>query len=268
VEFATCARACRNGWLSEPPREAPRLPQRIERASFELSSSITGNEELREFLRKWRRNTAREKGIAAFVVMHDTALDALCACQPKTLHELRQISGMGEKKCELYGQEILHALERFRQGERASQEWHARPSNPSQETLELLLKGRTFEEIAQIRGRKVSSVVALVADLIERGATRFQDAWVEAEKREKIREAAEPKGLDRIPSPLCTVSSTHERAGVPILHAPAGTRRHALSTAWKWSRQGRERRRRSQCSGDCGLAAGRRAGSTGRGGKD
>jgi ATP-dependent DNA helicase RecQ len=169
---------------------------RLESAMFEPSPDLPVNEELREFLREWRRNTARQKGIAAFIVLHDTTLDALCARQPKSLRELREISGMGEKKCELYGQEILQALESFRQGARASQEWHARPSNPSQETLELLLKGHTFEEIAQIRGRKVASVVALVADLVERGATRFQDEWVEAEKRQLIREAAGSKGLD------------------------------------------------------------------------
>jgi len=129
-------------------------------------------------------------------VLHDTTLEALCTRQPKSVRELREISGMGEKKCELYGQEILQALESFRQGARASQEWHARPSNPSQETLELLLKGHTFEEIAQIRGRKVASVVALVADLLERGATKFQDDWVEAEKRQAIREAAQRSGLE------------------------------------------------------------------------
>ena len=163
---------------------------------FAATPAAPVDDEMREFLREWRRNTARQRGIAVFVVLHDTTLDDLCVRQPKTLRELREISGMGEKKCELYGQEILEALERFRQGERASQEWHARPSNPSQETLELLLKGHSFQEIAQIRGRKVSSVVALVADLVERGATRFQDAWVEAEKREQICEAAEHKGLD------------------------------------------------------------------------
>jgi ATP-dependent DNA helicase RecQ len=169
---------------------------RTESTMFAPPPDVPVNEDLREFLREWRRNIARQKGIAAFVVMHDTTLEALCARQPKSLRELREISGMGEKKCELYGQEILQALENFLQGARASQEWHAKPSNPSQETLELLLKGHSFEEIAQIRGRKVSSVVALVADLVERGATLFQDAWVEADKREQIREAASRKGLD------------------------------------------------------------------------
>jgi ATP-dependent DNA helicase RecQ len=154
------------------------------------------NEELREFLREWRRHIARQKGIAAFVVMHDATLDELCIRGPKNIQELRGVSGIGEKKCEVYGREILDALERFRGGERASKDRHGRPSNPSAETLELLLKGHTFEQIGQLRGRKVSSVVALVADLVERGATAFQEGWVEASKRELIREAAERKGLD------------------------------------------------------------------------
>ena len=163
---------------------------------FAGAAAAPVDEELREFLREWRRNTARAKMVAAFLILHDTTLDAISARQPKTMRELREITGMGEKKCEMYGEEILAVLERFRQGERASTEWHAKPSNPSQETLELLLKGHSFEEIAQIRGRKLASVVALVADLVERGATGFQDSWVEADKREKIREAAERKGLD------------------------------------------------------------------------
>jgi ATP-dependent DNA helicase RecQ len=174
----------------------PSASRRIEQAQFEAAPSVPVNEELREFLREWRRHIARQKGIAAFVVMHDATLDELCIRGPKNIQELRGVSGIGEKKCEVYGREILDALERFRGGERASKDRHGRPSNPSAETLELLLKGHTFEQIGQLRGRKVSSVVALVADLVERGATAFQEGWVEASKRELIREAAERKGLD------------------------------------------------------------------------
>src|ERR1700687_4933665 len=35
--------------------------------------------QLREYLREWRRNTARDLGVAAFVVLHDTGLDGLWA---------------------------------------------------------------------------------------------------------------------------------------------------------------------------------------------
>jgi ATP-dependent DNA helicase RecQ len=128
--------------------------------------------------------------------MHDTTLDELCQKQPKTLAALRQISGIGEKKCEMYGEEILKAFERFRRGERASKEWHARPSNPSLETLDLLRQGRTLAEIAALRGRKISSVVALVADLIERGETEFQPNWMLPERRDQIRQACEKVGTE------------------------------------------------------------------------
>jgi ATP-dependent DNA helicase RecQ len=95
--------------------------------TFEASPAVPVNEELREFLREWRRNAARQKMIAAFVVLHDTTLDELCQKRPKNMQELRAVSGMGEKKCEMYGQEILGLFPRFAGGERASKEWRARP---------------------------------------------------------------------------------------------------------------------------------------------
>ncbi|HEY1470036.1 MAG TPA: RecQ family ATP-dependent DNA helicase, partial [Candidatus Acidoferrum sp.] len=130
--------------------------RRAEAATFEWHVSVSVDEELREFLKEWRRNVAREQNRAAFIVMHDTTLEQICAVRPKTLAELRRVSGIGEAKCEEYGQEILDVLRRFQAGERTSQEWRARATDASQETLELLKKGHTFPEIAQLRGRKVA----------------------------------------------------------------------------------------------------------------
>ncbi len=76
--------------------------------------------ELREYLREWRRTTARERGTAAFIVMHDTSLDELCRVQPRSLGEIRGVSGFGERKTELYGPGILQALEEFRGGARVA----------------------------------------------------------------------------------------------------------------------------------------------------
>jgi ATP-dependent DNA helicase RecQ len=197
-------------------------PNRVLEASeYELNPTVHVNEELREFLREWRRNTARQKMIAAFVVLHDTTLDAICQAQPRTVTELRQISGMGEKKCELYGEEILDALRRFCSGERASCDWHAKPSNPSRETRELLEQGCTFEEIAQLRGRKVSSVVALVADLVEKGETPFRLAWVNPVHQEHIREACARLGMDLLKPIKDSVSEeiTYEDIRLVVAHA-------------------------------------------------
>lgn len=186
-------------WKNKPRSIATvrQNPNRIlEAEQFEMNPTVRVNEELREFLREWRRNAARQKMMAAFVVMHDTTLDELCKAQPRTIAELRRISGIGEKKCEMYGEEILEVFRRFASGERASKEWHARPSNPSLETKELLEEGHSFEEIAQIRGRKVSSVVVMVADLIEKGETDFKAQWVDAAKYKEIQEASERVGME------------------------------------------------------------------------
>jgi ATP-dependent DNA helicase RecQ len=75
---------------------------------------------LREYMRQWRQETAKQSGMAAFIIMHDTSLDELCRIRPRTLGELRKVSGFGERKTELYGQQILDALKRFQDGARAS----------------------------------------------------------------------------------------------------------------------------------------------------
>jgi ATP-dependent DNA helicase RecQ len=78
--------------------------------------------ELREYLREWRRLTSKEMGTAAFIVMHDSSLNELCRVRPRSLEELRGVSGFGERKTELYGPQILEALEKFRNGARARTE--------------------------------------------------------------------------------------------------------------------------------------------------
>ena len=162
------------------------------------SASFGGDRELRRFLQEWRRETARKKGVAAFVVLHDSSLDDLCLVEPQTLAQLRQVSGFGQKKIEAYGNEILDALRRFREGARASAPGASKVSKPAEETLRLLQEGRTFEEIAQIRGRRVQAVISLVAELIDRGEAQFQPSWFTPEKYAEIAAACRQVGTDRL----------------------------------------------------------------------
>jgi len=76
--------------------------------------------ELREYLREWRRITAKKQGIPAFIVMHDTSLDELCRMRPCSLREVRRVHGFGERKVEMYGKQILEVLQKFRECPRAS----------------------------------------------------------------------------------------------------------------------------------------------------
>ncbi|HYN39264.1 MAG TPA: RQC domain-containing protein, partial [Rhodospirillales bacterium] len=58
-------------------------------------------------LRAWRSEIARSRGVPAYVVLHDATIDGIAAARPTTLNELRGIAGIGDKKLEHYGAELL-----------------------------------------------------------------------------------------------------------------------------------------------------------------
>ncbi|WP_304681470.1 DNA helicase RecQ [uncultured Clostridium sp.] len=68
------------------------------------------NSELFNKLRNWRRETAIREGVKPYIIFSDATLIELCNKLPKTQKELLEIRGMGEKKFNKYGEEILEKL--------------------------------------------------------------------------------------------------------------------------------------------------------------
>ncbi|MEO5687242.1 MAG: DNA helicase RecQ [Burkholderiaceae bacterium] len=62
-------------------------------------------------LRAWRSEVAREHNLPAYIVFNDATLAQMALTAPSTLDELSGISGVGAKKLEAYGREILRVLE-------------------------------------------------------------------------------------------------------------------------------------------------------------
>ena len=62
-------------------------------------------------LKAWRAEVASEHNLPAYVVFHDATLAEMAQAQPDSLDALAQISGVGAKKLEAYGREILRVLE-------------------------------------------------------------------------------------------------------------------------------------------------------------
>src|SRR5689334_15977090 len=62
---------------------------------------------LQAALRAWRSDIARQRSVPAYVVLHDSTIDGIAAARPMTLNELRNIPGIGDKKLEHYGDELL-----------------------------------------------------------------------------------------------------------------------------------------------------------------
>ena len=166
--------------------------------SFLPAPELDIDYDLSDYIREWRRNVAREQGIAAFIVMHDTTLDAFCRIRPTNLAQLRRVPGFGERKIEVYGKQILEALRRFDQGARATVTPQKRRSKPAAETLGLLAQGHSLAEVAAIRGRQMSSIVQLVAEMIEAGQLQFERNWISEQKITEIEAACAKVGLDRL----------------------------------------------------------------------
>jgi len=61
-------------------------------------------------LRDWRAEVARAHNLPAYVVFHDAALAEMAREAPATLDALAGISGVGAKKLDAYGTEILRVL--------------------------------------------------------------------------------------------------------------------------------------------------------------
>ncbi|HTH45828.1 MAG TPA: RQC domain-containing protein, partial [Oxalicibacterium sp.] len=60
-----------------------------------------------EKLRWWRMETARKHNVPAYVIFHDATMREIAKVQPHSLDDLRGVTGVGEKKLETYGAEIV-----------------------------------------------------------------------------------------------------------------------------------------------------------------
>ncbi len=133
----------------------------------------------------------------AYVVLHDSSLDEICRAQPTSIADLLKITGIGERKADLYGPAILAALRQYREGARASSSTEKKTA-PGLETLQLLAEGKSFEDIARIRGRQISTVVNAVAGLVEKGEVEFRSEWIDRNKLAVIEAACASLGLERL----------------------------------------------------------------------
>jgi ATP-dependent DNA helicase RecQ len=63
-----------------------------------------------EALRAWRGEVARSHGVPAYVIFHDATLREIALARPATLEALSHINGVGTRKLEAYGDDILERV--------------------------------------------------------------------------------------------------------------------------------------------------------------
>ena len=153
--------------------------------------------DLVEYLREWRRKLAGSRGVPAYVILHDQSLFDVCMRKPQSLSELVKVQGIGKAKAESMGRELLEALSDFAAGARAK-EPDKPATSPAEETMRLLEQGKTFTEIAEARGRQISTIITHVADLVEKGTIDLRPEWVSEPLRLHIEKLAQKLGIDKL----------------------------------------------------------------------
>ncbi|MGI4936333.1 MAG: DNA helicase RecQ, partial [Janthinobacterium lividum] len=73
-----------------------------------VESGLSADEQtIFDRLRWWRVETARKHNVPAYVIFHDATMREIAKAKPGSIDDLRGVSGVGEKKLETYGEEII-----------------------------------------------------------------------------------------------------------------------------------------------------------------
>ena len=88
----------------------PVLTLPAEVSSVRAATAAGANVETLDRLRRWRLETARAAGVPAYVVFHDSTLNAIAVAEPTSLAELLRVPGVGDSKLRKYGEEVLEVV--------------------------------------------------------------------------------------------------------------------------------------------------------------
>jgi ATP-dependent DNA helicase RecQ len=87
-----------------------RKPRRSAGAMQALAALDAGAQHRFAALKAWRAEVAREHNLPAYVIFHDATLSAIAERSPRSLDDLQGISGIGAKKLQAYGAEVLRVV--------------------------------------------------------------------------------------------------------------------------------------------------------------
>ena len=192
----SCLEACKDGFSVKAYQETKlkKVLDAEKKAAEKVNivDDVMGKSSLYKALTAWREAYADENDIPAANVAPIRTLKAIAQAKPVTLHELKQVEGMGPKRVKLYGAEIIDIVLKY-SGFQSVGKHEPEPEEPKKEpkpdtyelTRQLLEQGLTLEEIAKERGFAVSTIEGHVARFIKDGEYKAAD-FVDKEKYDEI----------------------------------------------------------------------------------
>ncbi|WGH75285.1 DNA helicase RecQ [Tenacibaculum tangerinum] len=140
-----------------------------ERRKKEVSDSLF------ERLRRLRYRIAQEENIAAYLVFNDATLREIERDRPLSDEAFLAISGVGQRKLEVYGAEFMEEIKTFLSEKKRTKK------DTTLETFQLYKEGFTVEEIAESRGLKPTTIFSHLSKLYLEGKDVSLDEFIEAD---------------------------------------------------------------------------------------
>ncbi len=110
LELAPAGRAALQDPAALDSLVAPVREPQSRKPSPEESAGPDVDEALFQKLRAWRLEQARAQKVAPYVIFHDSHLRAIAAHRPVTLEALAELKGVGPRKLERYGAELIELV--------------------------------------------------------------------------------------------------------------------------------------------------------------
>ncbi|MDX2098624.1 MAG: DNA helicase RecQ [Leptolyngbyaceae cyanobacterium bins.59] len=173
------------------------------------SASSLETEELLNRLQTLRKRLADQQSVPPYVVFANSSLREMADRQPQTLAQFAQISGVGSRKLNQYGDIFTQEICAFRQ-ERglplqnndemvvATPAQQSSASYTQLQTLELFQQGLTPSAIAEQRSLRTGTITSHLAELMELGYPIDLTRLIPSDRQATILQAIETLGPDSL----------------------------------------------------------------------
>lgn len=145
-------------------------------------------EDLVAELKSWRLKTAQDMSVPAYVVLTDKSIEEIASAKPTTLFALEEVEGIGQKRIENYGDELLTVIQDYL---RTQQHRKNLKGRTYLETMHLYKQGSSPQQIADEKGINIVTVYSHFAHLYSQGEAIDLHQYVTEADLAKVKEAYE-----------------------------------------------------------------------------
>lgn len=203
------------GWQLLKGNAEPRLVKQAKLGSkSQEDESWEGvNRDLFDDLRGLRVELARERGIPPYVVFNDVTLRALARHRPSTLANLLRIKGIGQKKCDEFGEAFIECLDSYCEQNDLPRDFDIDKANKTSKTakprttklnestirsFEFFERGLSVQEVAEEMGRARTTVTAYFNKYIEHNQITDSTKWLDKKLVKQIEAAIDEVGYEKL----------------------------------------------------------------------